>query len=189
MQQIKNGFADYYYLNKQGKVFNASSNKYLKPTKNIFKLQNTDGKTTSISLKRLYYLVYNEIYVIDNIEDLQDEQWKYIEDTNKMYLVSNKGRIKSYCEYNARILKPTITPKGYLRLQIMKDGIKLNKFIHTLVMIAFKGKAAKEDMIIHHKDFNKQNNCIDNLEYLSMKEHNEIHHKKEKEIQDNGGIQ
>ena len=28
----------------------------------------------------------------------------------------------------------------------------------------------------------------DNLEYLSMKEHNEIHHKKEKEIQDNGGI-
>lgn len=188
MEQVNNGFANYYYLDKQGNLFNIKNNSKVKSYNNSYKLQTVEGKTKSISIKKLYYLVYNEIFIQDTIEDLQGEIWKEIADTEGKFYVSNKGRVKSYCGMKARILKPTITQKGYKRLQIIKFGKKLNKFIHTLVLETFKGQPPKQDMEIHHKDFNKLNNCIENLEYLTIKEHVEIHNRARKEIKEDGGI-
>ena len=73
-------------------------------------------------LKTLYKLVYNEIYCFDDIENLSGEQWKLIDNTNGIYYISNKGRVKSKAGYKARLLKPSITSHGYYRLDIMIDG-------------------------------------------------------------------
>lgn len=51
-------------------------------------------------------MVYNKEFCIDNIENLKDEEWKPIIETDGLYFVSNKGRIKSYHDYKAKILKP-----------------------------------------------------------------------------------
>ena len=81
-------------------------------------------------------MVYNKVFCIDNITNQDGEIWREIENTDQKYFVSDKGRIKSYWKYEAILLKPTITPKGYERLQIVQDGITLNKYVHCLVASA-----------------------------------------------------
>lgn len=49
-----------------------------------------------------------------------------------------------------------------------------SKRIYHLVWELFNGKKPK-GYDIHHKDFNKMNDCIDNLECLSKSEHQKIH--------------
>ena len=78
-----------------------------------------DGIRKKISLKHLYYIVYNRPYCLDNIDDLEGEIWKLIDNTDGIYYVSNKGRIKSYNGYNAIIMKPHKTKSGYYRLDIV----------------------------------------------------------------------
>lgn len=48
--------------------------------------------------------------------------------------------------------------------------------VHRLVWIENKGEIL-EGYIIHHKDGNKKNNNIDNLECISRREHTIIHNK------------
>lgn len=146
-----------------------------------YKLSTKAGKQKSITLKELYYKVYNKVFCIDNIENLKGEIWKEIAETNGMYFISNKGRIKSYYKYNAMILKPAITKQGYERLQIKQYGIILNKFIHILVATAFEedcGKPLNADWQVHHIDFNKRNNCSNNLKWVSLADHIKYHNKK-----------
>lgn len=136
------------------------------------------GKKKAISLKELYKLVYGKVFCIDNIENLQNEEWKEIEETEARYFISNKGRVKSYCKYEAIILQPNITSKGYERLQIIQNGIVINKFVHCLVASAFKeecGTPQSNDWQVHHKDYNKRNNASDNLQWVSKAEHIKIH--------------
>lgn len=45
-------------------------------------------------------------FCIDEIENLSGEEWKPIENTDNKYFISNYGRVKSYCGYNAIVLKP-----------------------------------------------------------------------------------
>lgn len=74
------------------------------------------------------------------------------------YYVSNFGRIKGkYVEF----LKKTITPSGYEMC-----GIGL---VHRVVYETFCGEIG-EKMEINHKDLNKINNCIDNLECITSSE-------------------
>ena len=96
------------------------------------------------------------------------EKWKAIEGTNGALEVSTYGRVKSNLR-DGRILKPTVDEKGYLRLRVTLDGVKKSYKVHRLVAQTFienpDGKAQ-----VNHKDGNKQNNCVDNLEWMSNKE-------------------
>lgn len=73
MDQIKNNFKEYYYLTTEGKVYNSNTKKYLKPDRHNYKLTTLNDTIKTISLKKLYQLVYNKIYCIDNIENLPNE--------------------------------------------------------------------------------------------------------------------
>ena len=55
----------------------------------------------------------------------------------------------------------------------LKTGFKL---MHHVVWEFYKDKTPK-DYIIHHKDFDKTNNAIENLECISKLRHAEIHSK------------
>lgn len=166
-------------------MWSEKSKQYLKISKDRrYKLSTEAGKQKAISLKDLYYKVYNKNYCIDNIEDLKGEIWKEIAETDGKYFISNKGRIKSYYKYNAIILKPATTKEGYERLQIKQYGIIINRFIHILVANAFEedcGKPLNADWQVHHLDFNKKNNCSNNLKWVSMAEHIKYHHENKTE--------
>ena len=171
-------------MDKQGKVYNKSTNKYLKKDKNSYILHTLDGKKRSISLKELYKLVYNKVYCEDDIELLDGEAFKEVKETDGNYYVSNKGRVKSYLGYKSIILKPSLTKSGYYRLQIMQKGQRVNKFIHCLVANERLPVAHDVDIEIHHKDFCKTNNEASNLELLTKVEHRRKHVERKDNITD-----
>lgn len=182
MKQLKNGFMPYYYLTEKGELYNSDTNTYAEANKeHRFRIKKEDNTTVRITLKTLYKLVYNTNFCIDNIENLTDEQWQPIQRTDDRYFISNKGRVKSLVGYEAKILKPTITAKGYERLDITLDGSRSTKFVHRLVADAFFNIPAYSDMQLHHKDTNKQNNTSDNLVWLTPKQHREAHKQLNKE--------
>lgn len=181
MKKIENGYCEYYFLTKDGKIFNAKTNEYKTPDKSRrFTLKTIGGEKKKVTLKVLYDLVYNKPYCIDNISDLEGEIWKEIDNTRGVYYVSNKGRIKSYSGYNAILMKQHKTKCGYYRLDIVQDGERISKLIHRLVASAFLSYPSNIDMELHHKDFNKENNCSDNLEWLTVSEHRKKHGERRK---------
>lgn len=108
------------------------------------------------------------------------EVWKKVQ-KHSNYLISNKGRVKSlqrtivYKDGRTRpckekILTGTKGTYGYLKVHL--DG-KDNVFIHRLVAEHFIDNPKKLPCV-NHKDGNKQNNNIDNLEWCSYSE-NLIH--------------
>lgn len=176
MEQINHNYADYYYLTLEGNVFNANSNAYIKPDKSHrFKLKQIDNSYKSISLKTLYKLVYNQTYCIDEIKDLEDEEWRVINNTDSLYFVSSLGRVKSYQGYKAIILKPYTTPKGYEKVDIVEHGQRQTKFVHRLVAAAFLPLPNGIDYQLHHKDKLPNSNAASNLVWLSPAEHRKAH--------------
>lgn len=180
MKQINNNFLDIYYLTQDGKVFNNKTKQYLTHDNNSYKLKTKDNTFKKISLKKLYRIVYNKEFCIDNIEDLNGEEWKEIEETQGLYYVSNKGRVKSYYDYNAKILKPQASNTNYYRVDIRYNDTRNYTLIHKLVAQAFLPLPNNINYQIHHKDFNTFNNNLNNLMWVSPTEHRKIHRKRGK---------
>ena len=184
MKKVENGYSDYYYLTEDGKLYNSITKEYKEANKdNKLTLKTIKGSRKKIALKVLYQMVYNKPYCEDNICDLENEVWKEVDNTNGLYFVSNKGRIKSYKGYKAIIMTPYKTKGGYARVDIVQDGIRVSKLIHRLVAFAFLPFRQSIDMELHHIDNNKENNCSDNLEWLTKVEHLKKHRKGEEECQ------
>ena len=61
---------------------------------------------------------------------------------------------------------------GYVSLLLTKDGKSKNCLVHRLVAIAFLG--LEQYMDVNHKDFNRSNNRLDNLEWATRRDN--IHH-------------
>lgn len=183
MQKINNGFADYYYLTEQGMIYNDKTKKKIKPDKqHMFVLKTDKNQRKKISLKRLYKMVFNKIYCNDNILNLEGQEWKQIEDTEGFYWISNKGRCKSLHGYEAIILKTMKNHNGYDRVDIKYFDKKRTKLISRLVAAAFLPLPKNIQMQIHHKDFNKENNAADNLEWLTPAAHNKIHNERKEDV-------
>ena len=96
------------------------------------------------------------------------EEWRDIVGYEGLYQVSNMGRVRSL-NYNktgvTKIMKHSMT-KGYHHIMLSKNG-KVKRFrVHRLVAQAFiPNPQGLPD--INHKDENKNNNCIDNLEWCT----------------------
>ena len=95
------------------------------------------------------------------------EIWKDIEGYEKLYQVSNFGRVKSYPRNGTikeeRILKQTIDNNGYLIVGLHKNNKAKKVCVHWLVANAFIPKK-ENDEVINHIDGNKLNNKLINLE-------------------------
>ena len=100
---------------------------------------------------------------------MEKEIWKDIEGYEGLYKVSNMGNVKSL-NYRRTgkegILKALKNRGGYLYVNLYKDGICKRCTIHRLVAIAF---ISNPDNLpeVNHKDENKSNNVISNLEWCS----------------------
>lgn len=104
-----------------------------------------------------------------------EEQWKDIIGYEELYQISNLGRVKSL-NYNhtgkEQILKLHKDKGGYLRVDLCKDGKVKNCLIHRLVGNAFIPNDDIFKTQINHKDENKENNNVNNLEYCDMSYNN-----------------
>ncbi|MDR0629047.1 MAG: NUMOD4 motif-containing HNH endonuclease [Treponema sp.] len=89
------------------------------------------------------------------------EEWRDIPGHEGLYQVSNKGRVKSL--RNNIILKSGKFPNGYLYAPLKVSGSQSNKTIHRLVASVFLPNPDQKKEV-NHKDGNKQNNTIENLE-------------------------
>ena len=97
------------------------------------------------------------------------EIWKDIEGFEGLYQVSSLGNIKSFKQNkNGKILKKQITYDGYAFVGLVKNKISKNYKIHRLVAQSFIDNP--DNLLeINHKDKNKLNNCIDNLEWCTRR--------------------
>ena len=97
---------------------------------------------------------------------IEIEEFRDIPGYEGLYEVSNLGRVRSL--ETERILKPSKNTCGYLFVSLYKNGIKKAVRIHRLVALAF---IPNPDNLpcINHKDEDKTNNTVDNLEWCDDK--------------------
>jgi hypothetical protein len=125
------------------------------------------------------------------------EIWKDIPEWEGFYQASNLGGLKrlkrivpNKLGYNSflpeKILKQTLDPLGYYRVHLCVNHKGGNKKAHRLVASAFLDNP-KNLPQVNHKDFNKSNNNINNLEWISdednrkhfvKSEYSEVHNSK-----------
>lgn len=111
------------------------------------------------------------------------EIWKDIPEYEELYEISNLGRVKSKTRktkfgrgwkvYEGQILKPQEDKDGYFKISLSKDGKKRRFFIHRLVMMSFVDNSLNLP-VVNHIDGNKQNNKLNNLEWVTRSE-NDLH--------------
>lgn len=102
----------------------------------------------------------------DEEKNIMEEIWKDIEGYEG-YQVSNLGRVRSFKHKNVRILS-TKNRGGYRQVQLCKDSTKKLCYVHRLVAEAFIPNP--DDLPqVNHKDENKANNFVNNLEWCTAK--------------------
>jgi hypothetical protein len=119
----------------------------------------------------LYYIAYERRFILMEI-------WKDIIGIEN-YQVSNEGRVKrlkhrkkigtssipSYKTYNERLLNPSPNKHGYINVWILDKS----HYVHTLVAKAFIPNPENKPEI-NHKDLDKSNNHVSNLEWVTRSE-------------------
>ena len=105
---------------------------------------------------------------------MQTEIWKDIPGYEGIYQVSNLGNVKSL-NYNRTkkelILKKQTNSYGYYHVTLSKKNKRITKTIHQLVAIAFLDfKPCNMQLVINHKNFDRKDNNLKNLEIITSRE-------------------
>lgn len=114
-----------------------------------------------------------------SLEDLPNERWKDIKDFEGLYKISDYGRVKSlerFRKLHSKLVRvPEIIRKngydkdGYQIIPLNKNSKKYMKKIHRLVAEAFIVNPDNKKYV-NHKDCNRWNNNVNNLEWCTSKE-------------------
>jgi hypothetical protein len=107
--------------------------------------------------------------------------WKSVPEFEGLYEVADTGRIRSVerrveCVYGgrtvtrlykAKILKPLLHRKGYLKVRLYRTKDDWQSFfVHRIVATAFIENPSNLAQV-NHKDGNKSNNAVENLEWMT----------------------
>jgi len=108
---------------------------------------------------------------------MQKETWKPIVGYEGLYEVSNMGRIKSLPKTidihrclqhrNEKIFNGSKDNHGYMCVTLCNNGKRKTFKVHRLVAYAFIPNPDNLPQI-NHKDENKANNCVENLEWCDQ---------------------
>ena len=95
------------------------------------------------------------------------EEWREIKETNGRYSVSSEGRVKN--NITGDIKKATPIAKGYLKVNLHRDGIRVNRLVHRLVATEFIPNPENK-LEVNHKNGIKIDNRVENLEWVTGEE-------------------
>ena len=119
--------------------------------------------------------------IVPVIEDLPGEIWKWIKEYEGVYQASNQGRARSFFRGKCRLLKPTVTHRGYLGICLYrydektkkqrKKTFRLNRIIAETFIPNPENKPE-----VHHKNNDKTDNRAENLEWVTGEENREYAH-------------
>ena len=108
--------------------------------------------------------------------------WKDIKGFEGIYQVSNLGEVRSLdrtVSFNGKsmaikgeIKKQSLVNKGYMKVTLYKNNVGTGKYVHRLVAETFINNKDNKPTV-NHKDFNKLNNNVDNLEWNTYFENNQ----------------
>lgn len=102
----------------------------------------------------------------ENTSNLKAE-WKLIEGFDGVYSVSNYGEVRN--NKTGKLMKPRKNETGYLRINLTKNGKPKCMRVHRLVAQAFIPNPENKPEV-NHIDFNRENNCVSNLEWVTNQE-------------------
>ena len=112
---------------------------------------------------------WNEVATLDG------EEWRQMYDPMSGVpvvgrFVSSLGRIKAQ---NGRTSRGSQTKAGYYATQLSLKSLQRHELVHRLVAFAFLGPPMDHQRShVNHKDRDKGNNSVDNLEYVTPAENN-----------------
>lgn len=105
------------------------------------------------------------------------EEWKDVPNYEGLYQVSNFGRVKSFrksskfrCQ-SEYILKPNVASHGYAEVTLYNKTVRRKFLVHRLIASVFLPNPNNFPQI-NHKDENKLNNAVNNLEWCSAEYNN-----------------
>lgn len=118
---------------------------------------------------------------IDLIEKV--EQWLPVIGYEGFYEISDLGRVKSLRFGKEKILKLGSEKNKYFNVELWLNGIGKNRRVHQLVAESFLNHTPnKHLLVVNHKDFNKHNNILYNLEIITNRENTNKKHLKSSSI-------
>jgi hypothetical protein len=103
------------------------------------------------------------------------EIWKDIKGYEGRYQISNTGKIRSLMFPNNtirpdfKIVKTFDNGHGYEKVCLCKGNTKQRFYVHRLVATHFIINESNKD-VVNHKDFNRKNNYVSNLEWVTTEE-------------------
>lgn len=103
------------------------------------------------------------------VANLPNESWFEVKDF-PLYVISSCGRIMNH--KTKRLLKQAISANGYYEVNLYKNNKGHTKQIHKLVYCNCNQDYEVQGFVINHKDGNKLNNNIENLEKVTYQENN-----------------
>lgn len=96
-----------------------------------------------------------------------EEKWQPLKGFEGRYAISSWGRVKRLEGFDRlgrklseHVLSPWRDTYGYLCIEVGSKNLR----VHRVAALAFLGEPPK-NWIVHHKDGNKENNTLNNLEY------------------------
>jgi hypothetical protein len=112
-------------------------------------------------------------------------EWKPIPGTDGAYEASNTGLVRN--TKTGRTLNPAKNPGGYYFVCIKIDGKTRSKGVHQLVASAFLTKPPAPNygsIHVHHKNGDRSDNRVENVEYISNGLNTAIYHEVERKAKE-----
>jgi hypothetical protein len=94
------------------------------------------------------------------------ENWVKVLGFEDYYEVSNYGKIRN-CKF---IMKQQLDKYGYKYICLTKNKIQKKLKVHRIVLSSFLKE--EKNLVCNHKDKNRQNNNLNNLEWVTILENN-----------------
>lgn len=142
-----------------------------------FAKPSTDYPVPDTALKDEIMKLVNEHTDFDEeLTDLPGEEWRPVVGFESEYEVSNRGRVRSTVYQSARngihrkrLLKQKVNSTGYMQVYLRAPGRFVSRRVHRLVAEAFIPNPGNLP-VVDHIDFNRTNNDIGNLQWLTYGE-------------------